>query len=90
MQEFVIPQQVLAATLPTSSPHPYVPWWDVRKVSKGVEGWGLLPTALPLSHHASQSLGRQEEMEDKDRLMSCTRGETNTNESKLKRGTNRK
>lgn len=49
VQEFVIPQQVLAATLPTSSPHPYVPWWDVRKVSKGVEGWGLLPTALPLS-----------------------------------------
>lgn len=60
MQEFVIPQQVLAATLPTSSPHPYVPWWDVRKVSKGGKrerdlgvlhphSLGLLPTALPLS-----------------------------------------
>lgn len=45
---------------------------------------------FPPSHHASQSLGRQEEVEDEDRLMSCTRGETNTNESKLKRGTNRK
>lgn len=51
VQEFVIPQQVLAATLPTSSPHPYVPWWDVRKVSEGVGFITHRPSSFCSLHH---------------------------------------